>query len=340
MEQLSFKSSIPEAKITAVEKALQTAFNTTIIENIELLTGGLSGAIVYKIIVGGKPYALRLIMRIDPLNDPVRQYTCMNIAAEAGIAPYVYYSSVENALSITDFIDAKPLFGYSIVSDELLLKLVETIRAIHSTKLFPKLVNFLDGVDGFIAEFKASGLLSERATEEHFSYYSQIQEVYPRYDTDLVSSHNDLMKNILFDGKKVWVIDWEVAFQNDRYVDLATVANNFISTEAREEMFLKAYFGDSLDEYKRARFFLMQQVCHMFYAMIFMKFALKLQPKNSVCVLSMDTPRLREFYRQVGAREISLMSYEGQLLFGKVILNEILHNMKTPKFTESINKMR
>lgn len=152
MEQLSLKSSIPEAKIAAVEKALQTAFNTTTIEDIELLTGGLSGAIVYKIIVGGKPYALRLIMRIDPLNDPMRQYTCMNIAAEAGIAPYVYYSSVEDALSISDFIDAKPLFGYSIVSDELLLKLVETIRAIHSTKLFPKLVNFLDGVDGFIAE--------------------------------------------------------------------------------------------------------------------------------------------------------------------------------------------
>lgn len=113
---------------------------------------------------------------------------------------------------------------------KLLLKLVETIRSIHSTRLFPKLVNYLDGIDGFIAEFKASGILPSSATEEHFRYYSQIQKVYPRYDTDLVSSHNDLTRNILFDGKKVWVIDWEAAFQNDRYVDLAIVANTFIST--------------------------------------------------------------------------------------------------------------
>lgn len=118
MFQYTLFSSIPEAKHEAVEKALQTAFNTTTIENIELLTGGLSSALVYKITVGGKPYVLRLIMRIDPLSDPVRQYTCMNIAVEAGIAPYIYYSSVEDALLIADFIDAKPLFGYSTVSDE------------------------------------------------------------------------------------------------------------------------------------------------------------------------------------------------------------------------------
>lgn len=77
----------------------------------------------------------------------------------------------------------------------------------------------------------------------------------------------------------------------------------------------------------------------MFYAMVFMKFALLLQPPNSVCEDSMDTPRLREFYTIIGAGEISLMSYEGQLMFGKVLLNEILYNMKTLRFAESLEKM-
>lgn len=235
MEQASLELLIPETKIEAVKKALQKAFNTTTVESIILLTGGLSGALVYKITVSDKPYVLRLVMQIDAFNDPVRQYACMNIAAEAGIAPHVYYSNVQDAVSITDFIETRPLSEHFASPKELLPELVKIIQSIHSTPLFPKLVNYLDGIDMFIQNFKASGLLPERATEEHFRYYSQIQNVYPRYDGDVVSSHNDLNpNNVLFDGKKIWIIDWEAAFQNDRYVDLANVANLFLTNEMEE----------------------------------------------------------------------------------------------------------
>jgi hypothetical protein len=109
--------------------------------------------------------------------------------------------------------------------------------------------------------------------------------------------------------------------------------------EVQEEVYLKAYFGDSLDEYKKARFFLMQQVCNMFYAMILMNLAATLQPPNSVLEESMDTPRYREFREQVGSGKVSPTSYEGHLLFGKVFLNEALYNMKLPRFAASIDKI-
>ncbi|WP_414584453.1 hypothetical protein [Scytonema sp. PCC 10023] len=54
MKQI-LKASIPEIKLAAVEKALQYTFNTRTVESIELLTGGLSSALVYKITVSGKP---------------------------------------------------------------------------------------------------------------------------------------------------------------------------------------------------------------------------------------------------------------------------------------------
>jgi hypothetical protein len=110
------KASIPEIKRAAVEQALQDTFNTTVVESIESLTGGLSSALVYKIMVSDKPYVLRVIMQPDALNAPVRQYVCMNLAAKAGIAPHVYYANVEDALSITDFIEAKPLSGHFAIA--------------------------------------------------------------------------------------------------------------------------------------------------------------------------------------------------------------------------------
>jgi thiamine kinase-like enzyme len=49
-----------------------------------------------------------------------------------------------------------------------------------------------------------------------FRRYAAVTKVYPRND-DLVASHNDVKpENIVFDGDRVWLVDWEVAFLNDR----------------------------------------------------------------------------------------------------------------------------
>lgn len=51
---------IPAAKWDTVQTALQTAFHTTTVDSIELLAGRLSSALVYKIVIAGKAYVLRL----------------------------------------------------------------------------------------------------------------------------------------------------------------------------------------------------------------------------------------------------------------------------------------
>ncbi len=336
MKQL-FQALLPEAKLETVESALKMTFNTAIVDSVERLTGGLSTSAVYKIVVHEKPYILKIILKPDAFNDPIRHYTCINLAAQAGVAPFVYCAT-EDGVSITDFIEAKPLPRPLTLYH--LIELARVVRSIHAAPNFPPLVNYLDGIDGFIQHFQASKLLPEQATQEHFKYYAEIQKAYPRHDPDRVPSHNDLNpRNLLFDGQRIWVVDWEAAFQNDRYVDLAIVANHSVATEAQEETYLKAYFGDSLDDYKRARFFLMRQVCLMFYAMSFMRFATVLQAQNEVIDDRMETVRYRDFTAQIANGAVSLASAEGQFLYAKVLLNEALHNMKTSRFADSINQM-
>lgn len=331
------QSLIPATKLEAVEKALQTAFQTTHVEDIVLLTSGLSTAFVYKITVGGRPYVLRLAMQTDAFRNPARYFACINIAAEAGITPAVHYSSIEDALSITDFIDAVPLRGHFASTDELLVARAGVVRSLHAAPLFPKLIHYLDGVDMLITQFHALHILPESATEEHFRCYEKIRKVYPRHDPDVVSSHNDLNPgNLLFDGTKIWVIDWESAFQGDRYVDLAIVAKSFVATREQEELYLKAYFGEPASEYQQARFFLMQQVTSIFYAMMLMQLAATSLPTGAVHTTGMDTPSMSDFHAQIGAGEVSLASYDGQVMYGKVMLNEALRGMRTPRFAESI----
>jgi thiamine kinase-like enzyme len=80
-------------------------------------------------------------------------------------------------------------------------------------------------VNGYFGRLAKS--LQKSLTKELPERYSRVAHVYPRHDeSNWVSSHNDLKpENILFDGNRVWLVDWEAAFLNDRYVDLAVVAN-------------------------------------------------------------------------------------------------------------------
>jgi thiamine kinase-like enzyme len=342
MQNLLQAAAVPQSKHAGVQKALHTAFPGAEVQSITALSGGLSTGLVYKVLVEGQSFVLRINMNPNALSDPVREYQCMRLAAEAGVAPAVYYTNEDDAIAITQFIEPVPLRdAFNSSREQLLVHLAETIKTIHATPRFPELVNFMDGVDGFIADFQASKRLPERATAEHFAYYAEIQKHYPRYEGDLVSSHNDLnYNNILFDGKKVWIIDWEAAFANDRYVDLANVGNGFVATEELEERFLRAYFGDTLDEGKWARYYLMRQTCHFFYAMVMFKMIDVQLPQGATHDASMDTPRLSEFHQQIGAGEISLASYEGKLLYAKVILNEALHNMKSPRFQRALQQIK
>jgi len=63
---------------------------------------------------------------------------------------------------------------------------------------------------------------------------------YPRLDSDMVSCHMDPKpENLLFDGQRLWLVDWQAAFVNDRYFDLAVAANFLVAADADELTYLE-----------------------------------------------------------------------------------------------------
>ncbi|HEX4003416.1 MAG TPA: phosphotransferase [Candidatus Acidoferrales bacterium] len=319
---------IPENKREIVGRALREAFGVDTFEEIRALGGGLSTALVFRIVVRAKPYLLRLIMLTDAMNDPTRQFACMKMAAEAGIAPRVWYASIEDRISITDFVDVKSW------PEKRAPLIAATIRKVHSLPAFPKVVNYLDALDGFIRRFQERQLLPETTTEEIFRLYSEVARVYPRNDPDGVSSHNDLKpENILFDGERVWLVDWEAAFLNDRYLDLAVVANFLVRGKADEEAYLRAYFGEAPDQYRRARFFLMQQAAHLSYGTVFL---LLVSRAGKTIDPNLDAPDFDEFHDRLLSGAATLADDEAKQQYAKVHLNRALREMQSPRFRAAV----
>ena len=326
---------IPEAKKDVVARALREALGVTEFEDIRRLTAGLSSAIVFRIVVRGCPYLLRLIMSTDATagpgqGDQTRHFACMRKAAEAGIAPRVWYASTEDRISITDFVEARPF-----PRTEALARLPVTLQALHASPPFPLLgvVNHLDVMDGFVRKFQAAKILPESETEELFQGYARVASVYPRHDSDMVSSHNDLKpENILFDGDRVWLVDWEAAFLNDRYLDLAVVANFVVTNDAEEEAYLWTYFGEAAGEYRHARFYLMRQILHMAYAVVFMR----LGSGGKAIEPNSKAPGFRDFHNRIWAGEVSLATDEPKLQYARVHMNQVLQNMRAVRFQDAL----
>lgn len=327
---------IPEHKSAAVARAVREAFGVTEFEDIRVLKD-LAASLVFRIVVRGSPYLLKISTRTK---DPARHYNCMKAAAQAGLAPHVWYTSIEDQISITDFVETLP---FSIT--DALVRIPAALRTLHALPPFPGVPNHINtscmflinkgpAVDGFIQSFRAANVLPKQESEEIFARYDQVAAVYPHHEADMVSSHNDLFKpdNVLFDGRRLWLVDWEAAFLNDRYADLAVVANLVVTNEAEERIYLQEYFGQAPDEYELARFFLTQQVAHIFYAMAFLLIDSQGEPVN----WSENVPGFRDFHRRFWAGEVDLADKRTKSVYARVHLNQLLNNVRQARFKEAL----
>jgi thiamine kinase-like enzyme len=319
---------IPQEKSAAVFRGLREAFGATAVEDIRRLTKGLSSDLVFRIVIQGSPFLLRIMTHINERNDPTRVFTAMKAAAEAGLAPRVRYTNIEEGISITDFVEA-----VSFPTTDALIRIPGTIRKLHALPPFPKAFNYVTMHNGFIWRFRAASLLPSNEIDEAFRQYAQVSSVYPRADSDMVSSHDDLRpENVLFDGHRVWLVGWQAAFVNDRYFDLAVVANFVVNNAAEERTYLQQYFGQEPDEYQLARLFLMRQVMHMLAAAVFLLLGSSGKPVDQ----SAKTPEFRYFHQRVWAGEVNLADNDAKIVYGRVHWEQLLQNVRQARFDEAL----
>lgn len=326
---------IPKEKTDAVTRGLIEGLGVTEFEEILRISGGQTSSLVFRILAGGSPYLLKIIIRAE---NPARHFASMRAAAEAGLAPRVWYANTEDRIFITDFVEAKRLSA-----SEALVRLPALLRTLHELPPFGRapfntsctfLINKGPDLDGFLQKFQGAEILPKAESAEFFARYAEVTTAYPADDAGMVSSHNDLFKpdNILFDGERVWLVDWEAAFLNDRYADLAVIANQVVTNEEEELAYLREYFGAAPDHYQQARFHLMQQIAHLFYTMAFLLAGGSGKPINR-------NETVREFIdyqRRAWAGEVALSDRDEKIVYARVHWERLLHNVRQTRYTEAL----
>jgi aminoglycoside phosphotransferase (APT) family kinase protein len=326
---------IPQEKIAAATRGLNEAFGVDAFDDIRDLTERPGSNRAFRIVVRGSAYLVRINTRAG---DMTRHFSCMQAAAEAGLAPRVRHASVEDRISITDFVQAEPF-----PATDALRRVPAALRSLHALPPFPVapfnttctfLLNKGPALHGFLHKFRVANILPEHDFEEFLVRYARVTGAYSALDPDLTPSHNDLFKpdNMLFDGSRLWLVDWEAAFLNDRYADLAVVANMLVANEAEEQIYLQEYFGTAPNAYQTARFYLMKQLAHMFYAIAF----LSLGSADTPVDWSEPVPAYSDFQRQFWTREVGLADDHSKTVYGRVHWEQLRHNLRQPRFEEAL----
>ena len=325
---------LPAERRRAVCAALAAAFGPAPIDAITPITGGASTASTFRLDTGDRRYLLRVEGEPSPLRNPY-QYVSMRIAAEAGIAPKIRYIDETARIAVIDFIDQRPLKTYPGGARALAQALGELFARVQATPAFPHFVNYPDIVARLFAHVRRTGLFAAGLLDAHVERLERLREAYDAGSTTQVSSHNDsIPSNILFDGERLWLIDWESAYRNDPLVDVAIVSDSFALSLELEDVLLQTWFGRAPDEALRARLELVRAFTRLYYAGVLLSASAAASCVTGATDLS--APTLQEFRLAIHEGQLKPGAPATKHILGKMFLASFLSGVAPPGFDDAV----
>jgi len=308
MAHAEFLAFLPEACVGAVDQ----------LEPVRL---GLSGAAVFAVTAARGRFVLRVPGgKIDDRYFS-QQLSLLRRAAKAGIGPAVVHVD-ELARAVVLELVAGPPLHFALADPgqrrQVLASAVDALRTLHAfepsgvpegdplpyARELWQQVRDRPGVPAWTAAVPARLDAIAAALSE---------------DARRVVSHNDVNPgNLLWDGTRVWLIDWEAAGLAHPYYDLATLAL-FLRVEDDVALQLVArHDGAAPDARSLASFRALQRLAGVLCGLTFLSLVDDLNVSQAPTL--QDAPTLGECFAGLQTGQLDLQSPNGRASFGLALL--------------------
>jgi aminoglycoside phosphotransferase (APT) family kinase protein len=326
--------SLPVAQRETARAALTVVFGSAPLGATTPVSGGASGAAAFRIESAGRRFLLRIEGAPSPLRNP-HQYLSMRIAADAGIAPRIHYVDEAARFAVMDFIDEQPLESFPGGPRALAQPLGELLARVQATTPFPRFVEYPDIVARLWAHVCRTGLFAPGVLDAPTEHLARIREAGVLDPKQSVSSHNDpLPRNILFDGKRLWMVDWESAYRNDPLVDAAIMLDNFAPSPELEGVLLRAWLGRAPDKTLFERLAPIRALTRLYYAGVLL--SASAAAGRAADDTDLATPTLGEFQQAIRDRRLTPGAPETKHMLGKMFLASFLTGASPPGFSAAV----
>jgi thiamine kinase-like enzyme len=248
----------PRAVIDAVQEQLGTLIGEPV-----ALGGGITNH-NFRARFGDAEVVLRIAGHQTELLgiDRASEHVATQAAAKLGIAPAVLAFIPEHSCLVTAFVPGTPLADAVLREPPAMVEVARALRAFHEHA--PSLPASFD-VPQIAREYLA--LAGERgaqlppAAAEAARLAKRIAAALSGPEHAVVPCHDDLLAaNILGDGTRIWLVDWEYAGMGDRYFDLGNLSVNNGFTDADDRALLAAYWDEPCTDRRFAALRLMRSM--------------------------------------------------------------------------------
>jgi thiamine kinase-like enzyme len=192
------------------------------VPDVERLESGRTN-VNYRVRCAGEKYFARVAADL-PHHSIVRAHEirCAECAAALGVAPAVVFAG--DGVLITRFIEGATLRQGDAAAPAMVERIVRLLALVHEGRLPPGMpdVNPVGFSRAYLARLRP-GILGE---EDRHRIESILTAAPKGRQISLI--HTDLIpENIIDDGERLWLVDWEYAGLGDPATDLANLAMNF-----------------------------------------------------------------------------------------------------------------
>ena len=292
------------------------------IEALRPLSLGLSGAAVYAVRTAGGSYVVRLHSGDGDAWD--RTLPLHRQAAAHGVAPALLHVDEAERCTVSAEVTGTP-FGRALAQpDQQPAAVASLIRQLVTLHGLPGVgLPSLDPV-GF-----ATGLWQAQVARPGFPDWGRPfearlapgSEALAR-DPRRVPSHGDLNPgNMIWDGQKVWLVDWTTSGLAHPYLDLASLATFLSLPDEAALGLLSAQERAPLSEEQRSVFVKLRDIARIGYGCSFLSLVPGL---TTVTFLPPEeTPDLSTCFARLAAGQLDLKSPAGQAQIGAAILKQL-----------------
>ena len=300
---------------------------------ITRVAAGLSGAGVYRVDAGGQASVLKISDESEPLARWRAKLRIQQLAANAGLAPRIIHVDETRRAMVSEFVVDRsfPAFYGDTRTREVAIALLgRTLQRLHQIPLpaeaegkSPR--DFLAGIWALVGQSSPLPTFVSDAVER------VLAEDEPVTEHAAVLSHNDVNPtNLVYDGERLLLLDWETSGPNDPYYDLAAISVFLRMDDDTCKMLLAAYAGayDGAPTSTRATlpagFSYYRRVAGLLCGTMFLHLARQSGHAGATGEETLEsTLSLGDVYQRLRAGSANLTTGEGKWLLGLALVKAV-----------------
>lgn len=214
--------------------------------SISPMPGGLTN-INYRVDTDGEGFVLRIpgmntsllgINRKDELHN-------QRVASSLGVAPEVIAYIEPEGYILSRFVSGVGFSREAMQYPSTIERVCQSLLRFHNGPPFSGNFDVFAVCEQYRSLARKSGIQGPSDLDEMFRIAYQIESAcYHAISREPRPSHNDLLnENFLYEGTRVWILDWEYSGMGDPFFDLGNFAANQQLDPNSEEFLLRCYFG-------------------------------------------------------------------------------------------------